>query len=368
MPFVPSARGSALKIVILFLALAALGVGGWFTYKTFIKKPAQRLPGQTTDLVPPDGIAPFDPKPLMDKLAERITTDKFRFAVMGDTKHAPTLPPFVKYLEETVKPDFMLTTGDMVQSGGGLPGPGYYEKLKDELGQSMRKYPWWPAIGNHEIAGNPVIANKSEGAQLKHNQITGIDNFKRFYNLTDDHYVFTFRNCTFIALPFPMPDAKQTEWFESELKKANEAKKHIFVFNHMPFYTIGSKTSDTVPNKETPITALLKKYGVTAMFSGHDHGYYRTVRNGIPYIISAGGGAKIYAAMRIKEAIPGDVYYHADPENIDQYMLHTDDAKPNKITTVPDQYMCVVDVDGDKIDYFVVSVKGEKWDSIQLSK
>lgn len=53
MPFVPSARGSALKIVILFLALAALGVGGWFTYKTFIKSPLNDFRGKQRTLSHP---------------------------------------------------------------------------------------------------------------------------------------------------------------------------------------------------------------------------------------------------------------------------------------------------------------------------
>jgi hypothetical protein len=39
---------------------------------------------------------------------------------------------------------------------------------------------------------------------------------------------------------------------------------------------------------------LLAEYGVTAAFSGHDHGYYRTLRDGVHYVITAGGGAPLY--------------------------------------------------------------------------
>jgi hypothetical protein len=143
--------------------------------------------------------------------------------------------------------------------------------------------------------------------------------------------------------------------------------------NHLLFYTVGSKNTTDVPNKETPVTALFKKYGVTAVFSGHDHGYYRTVRNGIPYFVSAGGGAAIYAGKRIKEALPEDVYYNAVADTYvngkaTQYVLHRGTATPDKLTTDPDQFMCVVDVEGDAINCFTVTVKGEKWDEIQLSK
>src|SRR4051812_21703538 len=93
---------------------------------------------------PPAG-PPYDPKPLMEKVAERIKTDKYRFAVLGDTKHSIYLPNLLKQLNEEIKPDFVLTTGDMVQAGGGTTGTGYWEKLSMDTGAEMKKMPWWPA-------------------------------------------------------------------------------------------------------------------------------------------------------------------------------------------------------------------------------
>ncbi len=371
-------RGSLLKIVVAVLFVGILAGGGYYAYKK--TRPHAVDPRINTNVVsvPPPGVAPFDPKPLMDKVRAHLTADKFRFAVLGDSKHAPTLPAFIKYLEETVNPDFVLGTGDMVAKGGGQAGAGYYEMLakidaQGEVGKSMRARPWWPAIGNHEVAGNPVsTGSKKEGEQLRVNQQTGIENFKHFYNLDSDYYSFACRNCYFIALPFPQPAGAQMQWLESELKKASEEKKHIFIFNHVAYYTVGGKGADDIPNKETEITALFKKYGVAAVFSGHDHGYYRTVRNGIPYFISAGGGAAIYPGKRLDEAIAGDAYYYGVQESIEngqptKFRLHKSDGS-EKITTVPDQFMCVVDVDGDTINCFTVTVKGEKWDEIQLAK
>lgn len=326
--------------------------------------------------VPPPGIAPFDPRVLMEALKTRITTDKFRFAVLGDSKNAKTLPGLLKYLDETINPDFVLTTGDMVPSGGGKVGAGYYEILTKDAGPAMRKRPWWPAIGNHELAGNPITgkdALKDDSEQLRKNQSTGIENFKTFYHLDSDSYGFEFRNCYFIALPFKHPAGKQLDWLEDELKNASESKKHIIVFDHTPFYTVGAKSVGEVPNTETPVTALFKKYGVNAVFSGHDHGYYRTVRSGIPYFISAGGGAPIYPALRIKDALPEDVYYFGVAETFQKgakspkFVLHKADGT-DTITEKPTQFLCVVDVDSDKISCSAYSVNGDKWDVIVLSK
>ena len=255
------------RIVVAAIFAAALSTGGIFFYKRLHHSMpvagewAKTKPGVTAEItndkdnpneshdnnvttVPPPGIAPFDPKPLMEKLKARITTDKFRFAVLGDAKHAPTLAGLIKFLDETVKPDFCLTTGDMVKSGAGAVGPGYYQMLGNEAGLDMRKRAWWPAIGNHELAGQPLTgkdAKLSDEELLRRNQAAGVGNFKKFYNLENDYYTFTFRNCRFIALPFKYPVGTQIACLESELKNAAETKQHIFVFDHCPFYTIGGK-------------------------------------------------------------------------------------------------------------------------------
>ncbi len=339
------------------------------------KEPDTKNPNVTT--VPPPGVEAFDPKPIREKVKERITADTFRFVALGDAKHAKTLPAVLKYLDETVNPDFVLTTGDMVSGGGGKVGPGYYEMLSVEAGAQMRKRPWWPAIGNHELAGTPITGKAAlldDSEIMRQNQASGVENFKKFYNLADDHYSFECRNCYFIALPFRYPTGKHIEWLEDELKKATAAKQHIFIFNHAPFFTIGKKTAKEISNKETEVTTLFQKYHVIAVFSGHDHGYYRTVRNGIPYFTSAGGGAAIYPALRLKEALPEDVYYYGDAASFEKgakekkYVLHKNDGSPDKITDIQDQFMCVIDVNGDTIRCFTVTPKGEKFDEMVLSK
>src|SRR5262249_42620868 len=133
-----------------------------------------------------------------------------------------------------------------------------------------------------------------------------------------------------------------------------------------------SKGTDDIPNKETELTKLFKKYGVVAVFSGHDHGYYRTVRNGIPYFISAGGGALVYASKRASEATAGDAYYFGKPDTYSsgkpedrRFVLHRSDGT-EKITATQDLFLIVVDVDGDKIVAKAMSTKDELWDEYRL--
>jgi len=363
-----------------------------------------------------DEISPFDPKPLMKKVEARIQTDKYRFAVLGDTKHATQFPALVNLIDEKLVPDFVLTTGDMVQAGGGKIGPGYWEKLAIDTGAAMQKRPWWPAIGNHEIAGSPITLRieLDDEDVLKQNQKLGTENFLKFYNLERDYYSFTFRNAVFIALPFKYPKGESEVWLKKELEAARAAKKHIFVFNHAPFYTVGGKSRTEIENKETSITKLFQEYGVLGVFSGHDHGYYRTVRGGIPYVISAGGGAKIYPATRLKEALPEDVYYFGEPETAKGNPLPdaipfkqlqplakpaaaavvappANEAEPKKVapeaprrkqyflyrsgvtgeTLITDQvdlFTVIIDVDGPSVKMKCVSVRGETFDEMELAK
>jgi hypothetical protein len=52
------------------------------------------------------------------------------------------------------------------------------------------------------------------------------------------------------------------------------------------------------------------KYRPRAVFCGHDHLYYRTVRDNITYIVTGGGGAPPYRPENRQITLPGDVYVH----------------------------------------------------------
>jgi hypothetical protein len=51
------------------------------------------------------------------------------------------------------------------------------------------------------------------------------------------------------------------------------------------------------------------QYGVDLVFSGHDHYYYRTVRNGVTYITTGGAGADLYTNEDTSEWQDGDVFF-----------------------------------------------------------
>jgi len=294
----------------------------------------------------------FDPRPLMPAVEARAKQGHFRFIVFGDSKNNP---PFTAVLEKATsfQPDLALSTGDLVDRGAGPRGTSEYDRLAEMAEGFMRRVPTWPVIGNHEVNGG-------DAAEAR-------ENFRRFFGLAEQNYAFDVGPARFIALAWPSADAAARSWLEEQLKGARG--RLIFVFQHNLYYTVGSKTQ--VKNAPDETTRLFTKYGVTAVFQGHDHGYYRTRRDGVWYITSAGAGAQIYRLERFREARPGDVFYgwapsSGSPVGPDQYWLRTADGK-DRAFNGPRYYVVLVEVNGSQVTARAVTTRGEQLDSLELT-
>jgi 3',5'-cyclic AMP phosphodiesterase CpdA len=82
--------------------------------------------------------------------------------------------------------------------------------------------------------------------------------------------------------------ATQADWLEGALK-ASTSRWKIAVFHHPIYSSAGSHGSSLGLRKA--IEPLLTRYGVQAVFSGHDHTYERTKpQHGIQYFVTGAGG------------------------------------------------------------------------------
>ena len=98
--------------------------------------------------------------------------------------------------------------------------------------------------------------------------------------------------------------ARQYQWLQDTLAASTETVKFLFIHNLVggldgqmrggieaaPFFEWGGKNQDGTmgfsqkrPGWSMPIHQLLVKYGVTAVFHGHDHLYARQVLDGVVY-------------------------------------------------------------------------------------
>jgi predicted phosphodiesterase len=177
-----------------------------------------------------------------EQIAKEFQRFKFDFAIMlGDNMYGGETPAdFVQKFEKPYKP--MLDAG----------------------------VKFYASLGNHD------------------------DPNQRFYkpfNMNGErYYTFTKGPVRFFVLDSNYMDAKQLEWLEKELKASNDHWK-ISYFHH-PLYSSGARHGSEV-DLRAQLEPLFLKYGVSAVFAGHEHFYERIQpQKGIAYFTS-GGAAKL---------------------------------------------------------------------------
>jgi len=232
----------------------------------------------------------------------------FSFVVFGDTRSmAGSHLRVIERIHREV-PDFILGTGDMVDMGA---RDDQWQQFFDIEGPLLRENVLFPSLGNHDRQGAGRTA----------------DAFRKYFSLPENspnperYYAFTYGNARFLILDsnayaFALTD--QTAWIERELQEARLDPKirHIFVSMHHPPFSISLHGGRT--ELRDAWTPLYEKYGVTAVFSGHDHCYERAERNGVRYFVSGGGGAPLYPRARAPSPI--DVESVAYFERVNHYL------------------------------------------------
>ena len=102
----------------------------------------------------------------------------------------------------------------------------------------------------------------------------------------------------------------QYKWLIEDLK-ANQGAEGVFVYFHHPIFR-GHPTRGIEAQRYT-WHPIFGKYGVDLIFAGHDHYYFRSYligkvalerKQGVRYLISGGGGARLYP---VRDRIYGTV-------------------------------------------------------------
>lgn len=207
----------------------------------------------------------------------------FTFLVYGDNRDRDADHAQVIRAMLPEAPDFILQTGDMVGNAG---DEHQWRRFFATAAPLLRSAPMYPALGNHELRGDPDASR-----------------FYRFFVLPGGenprnrvvYYSFRYSNALFVALDGNSPyDNGQAEWLEHTLRagSSDEHIRHIFVFLHQPPYAVGAYCgSERMQRRLVP---LFSRYRVRAVFGGHEHAYQHLERDGVRYFISGGGGAPLY--------------------------------------------------------------------------
>ncbi len=212
---------------------------------------------------------------LVTQVAAKQPDAPVRFAVIGDRTggHVPGIYEQIIQEVERMRPDFAITVGDEIEG---------YTSDSATLSKEWTEYrsiakpltmPLYLIPSNHNITTD---------AQLP----------------AYEHYVgktlssFDYRNLHFTIIDASRWESstelpkEQIAWLVNDLK-ASKAK-YKFVFYHKPFWqnTLAYGKPDT-------LHSIFRRYGVNAVFNGHDHIYFSANYDGIQYtaVGSSGGGA-----------------------------------------------------------------------------
>ena len=198
--------------------------------------------------------------------------DSLRFAAMGDTGTGGKAQYDVaRQMVEwrTVFPfEFVLMMGDNLY-GGDKPKD-YQQKFETPYKPLMDAgVKFYASLGNHDDANQRFYKN---------------------FNMNGERY-YTFRpklGIRFFALDSNYMDRAQLAWLQEQLRSSGSEWK-IFFF-HQPLYSSGDRHGSDEQLRAV-LEPLFVEFGVSVVFSGHDHFYERIKpQKGIYYFVSGAGG------------------------------------------------------------------------------
>jgi len=236
----------------------------------------------------------------------------------------------LRVIEERA-PDFIAIAGDLVEKGGRqLDWDEFWRHNAGQWGDIAGSIPILPAIGNHENYAGPDGGYTVAGARR------GIGKFQAYFETPDNgsgntafedrFYRIDYGPITWITLdssdgapdksegdsnfflqgehdggdaPDFNPGSVQYKWLERQLAEAQDRSRFTFVqFHHSP-YSIGphgfpageGKGYDTQSGQPLRVLSpLFEKYGVDAVFCGHDEIYEHSLVGGVHYFDVGIGG------------------------------------------------------------------------------
>lgn len=215
-----------------------------------------------------------------------------------------------KMVDENPATEFLIHTGDAVMSGAEQDDwDRYFEDIKPIEDNNLSVY---YAVGNHEYytyaLGDGIYGPRDPTltAYLANVDLPGNERYYSFDYNNQVHFVFINTEEDWDG-EYKIT-TEQNDWLVDDL--SSNTIDLVVVVYHRPSYSIRSSSRvDDAREIRSVLEPILEQYGVDLVLSGHDHYYYRTIRNNITYITSGGGGANLYTNRDTSDWIDGDVYF-----------------------------------------------------------
>ena len=224
-----------------------------------------------------------------------------RFVIIGDYGLSGPEEAKVAALAQSLKPDFLITTGDNNYPLGAADtideniGRYFHEFIapyRGSFGQGASQNQFFPSLGNHDwysFGAQPYL----DYFELPSNE--------RYYDVVRGSVQLFALDSDPNEPDGTTLDSAQARWFETRTR-ASTVPWRVVYFHHPPYSSgpHGSTLAMRWPFQE---------WGASVVYSGHDHTYERFDVAGFPYVVNGVGGNELY---QLGEPQPGSVVRHAD--------------------------------------------------------
>ncbi len=211
------------------------------------------------------------------------------FAAYGDARHEPRIHRQIVNSMNASGAKYVVVTGDLVDDA---EVEAQWLEVRDILKDLRSRVGYYCAVGDHDPGSKNYFEREMGETRMYYDKREG-----------DVHLFILDSRSKFT-------DAPQIEWLK-KTANASTAKHKFAVFHHPPFmiYEKRMNEADAIRPNIHPLLVELK---FCAAFCGHQHAFYSTKRDGLRYVVTAGGGAPL-RNIDPKHGQPGDLarkFYH----------------------------------------------------------
>ena len=226
----------------------------------------------------------------------------FNFIAYGDTRN-DTMPHAVSSLHDNMidlylahNPELILHTGDLALLGGNWTQLLEFNASMADVWDSG--VPFYSAPGNHETYIGGWVEDHSF---TNYTQYVHYEDVAAACGGTELYFSFDYGGVHFVILNTEdswvgdvfQCSTEQITWLQTDLANVEDDTFLVVAF-HRPAYSVREARPDRWAEARTirdEFHSLFLQHDVDLVLTGHDHHYYRTVRDGIYYVVTGGGGA-----------------------------------------------------------------------------
>ena len=198
--------------------------------------------------------------------------------IYGDSQHDADVQRRIVNAIILLKPLAVFRVGDLVEDGN---DPLQWKLFREITEPLLTTTQYYPVLGNHERESELYFVNFP---QINH---------QHWYSVESEgiHFIILDSNLSL------KPGSEQYNWLVSNLKGVKEGVKFKIVLFHHPIFSVGMHPEDEMGLRSI-LLPLFQKYGVSVVFSGHEHAYERLEYQGIYFIVTGGGGSALRGQSR----------------------------------------------------------------------